>query len=94
VEADDILHEKGIIVVPDILANSGGVTVSYFEWVQNNNGYYWSEDEVNTRHDSYMQQAFEQVWYNAQQYKTNLRLGAYITAFKKLEKALRYRGTY
>jgi len=94
VEADDILHDKGIIVVPDILANSGGVTVSYFEWVQNQQGYYWKEEEVNERHDIYMQQAFEQVWYNSKQYKTNLKLGAYITAFKKLEKALRYRGTY
>lgn len=94
VEADEILHEKGIIVVPDILANSGGVTVSYFEWVQNKQGFYWQEDEVNNRHDTYMQQAFEQVWYNSKQYKTNLRLGAYITAFKKLEKALRYRGNY
>ena len=81
-EADDILHDKGVIVVPDILANSGGVTVSYFEWVQNNQGSYWSEEEVNTKHDTYMQLAFEQVWYNSKQYKTNLRLGAYITAFK------------
>jgi len=94
VEADEILHDKGVIVVPDILANSGGVTVSYFEWVQNKQGFYWQEDEVNNRHDTYMQQAFEQVWYNSKQYKTNLRLGAYITAFKKLEKALRYRGNY
>lgn len=94
VEADDILHRKGVIVVPDILANSGGVTVSYFEWVQNKGGYYWKEEEVNNRHDIYMQQAFEQVWYNSKQYKTNLRLGAYITAFKRLEKAIRYRGIY
>lgn len=94
VEADDILHDNGVIVVPDILANSGGVTVSYFEWVQNNQGFYWSEDEVNKKHDSYMELAFEQVWFNAKQYKTNLKIGAYITAFKKLEKALRYRGTY
>lgn len=94
VEADEILQNKGIIVVPDILANSGGVTVSYFEWVQNKSGYYWKEDEVNNRHDVYMQQAFEQVWYNAKQYKTTLKLGAYITAFKRLEKAIRYRGIY
>jgi len=94
VEADEILHNKGVTVVPDILANSGGVTVSYFEWVQNKQGYYWKDDEVNTRHDVYMQQAFEQVWFNAKQYKTNLRLGAYITAFKRLEKAIRYRGAY
>lgn len=94
VEADDILHDNGVIVVPDILANSGGVTVSYFEWVQNRQGFYWQEDEVNNRHDAYMELAFEQVWFNARQYKTNLKLGAYITAFKRLEKAIRYRGTY
>ena len=94
VEADQILHDKGVIVVPDILANSGGVTVSYFEWVQNKQGYYWKEDEVNAKHDHYMQQAFEQVWFNSKQYKTNLRLGAYITGFKRLEKAIRYRGIY
>lgn len=93
-EADTILNEKGIIVVPDILANSGGVTVSYFEWVQNKCGHYWKEDEVNAKHDAAMETAFEQVWFNAKQYKTSLRLGAYITAFKRLEKAIRYRGAY
>lgn len=93
-EADHILNEKGITVVPDILANSGGVTVSYFEWVQNQYGFYWKEDEVNAKHDSTMETAFEQVWYNSKQYKTSLRIGAYITAFKKLEKAIRYRGAY
>ena len=92
--ADHILNEKGIIVVPDILANSGGVTVSYFEWVQNKYGHYWKEDEVNAKHDAAMETAFEQVWFNAKQYKTSLRLGAYITAFKRLEKAIRYRGAY
>ncbi len=92
--ADAILNEKGITVVPDILANSGGVTVSYFEWVQNQYGHYWKEEEVNAKHDFAMETAFEQVWFNAQQYKTSLRIGAYITAFKKLEKAIRYRGAY
>lgn len=93
-EADHILNEKGIVVVPDILANSGGVTVSYFEWVQNKYGHYWKEDEVNAKHDIAMETAFEQVWYNSKQYKTSLRLGAYITAFKRLEKAIRYRGAF
>jgi glutamate dehydrogenase/leucine dehydrogenase len=93
-EADEILHQKGIIVVPDILANAGGVTVSYFEWVQNRSGHYWTEEEVNHRHDTNMIQAFENVWYNAKQYKTSMRTGSYITALKKIEKAIRYRGNF
>ena len=92
--ADEILKEKDIVVVPDILANCGGVTVSYFEWVQNKYGYYWSEDEVNAKHDQFMDQAFETVWFSSKQYKTTMRLGAYITALKKLEKAIEYKGLY
>ncbi len=93
-DADQILNDKGIVVVPDVLANGGGVTVSYFEWVQNREGYYWSEDEVNAKHDASMNQAFENVWFNAQQYKTSMRIGAYITALKRLDKAVRYKGVY
>jgi glutamate dehydrogenase/leucine dehydrogenase len=93
-DADQILHDKGIVVVPDVLANGGGVTVSYFEWVQNRCGHYWSEDEVNAKHDASMSAAFENVWYNAQQYKTSMRIGAYITALKKLDKAIKYKGNY
>ena len=93
-EADHILQEKGVVVVPDILANSGGVTVSYFEWVQNNYGHYWTEEEVNIKHDSSMREAFEQVWGNAQQYKTSLRIGAYITALKKIELGIKAKGNY
>ena len=93
-EADEILNQKGIVVVPDVLANGGGVTVSYFEWVQNKYGHYWSEDEVNSKHDASMAQAFENCWYNAQQYKTSMRIGAYITALKRIDKAIRYKGNY
>jgi len=93
-EADEILQEKGIVVVPDILANGGGVTVSYFEWVQNKYGHYWTEDEVNAKHDASMALAFENVWFNAKQFKTTMRIGAYITAIKKLDKAIKYRGKY
>ncbi len=93
-DADQILNDKGIVVVPDVLANGGGVTVSYFEWVQNREGYYWSEDEVNAKHDASMNQAFENVWFNAQQYKTSMRIGAYITALKRIDKAVRYKGQY
>lgn len=93
-EADAILQEKGIIVVPDILANGGGVTVSYFEWVQNNYGYYWSEDEVNAKHDACMSNAFEHVWNNGKQYKTTMRIGAYITALMKVEFGIKAKGIY
>jgi glutamate dehydrogenase (NAD(P)+) len=93
-EADEILNKKGIIIVPDILANAGGVTVSYFEWVQNKYGHYWTEDEVNTKHDASMTIAFDNVWVNTQEYKTTMRLGAYITALKKLEMAINAKGHY
>ena len=93
-EADHIINEKGIICVPDILANSGGVTVSYFEWVQNKAGYYWSEEEVNMKHDLNMEKAFEAVWINTNTYKVSMRLGAYITALKKLEQGVSLKGHY
>jgi glutamate dehydrogenase (NAD(P)+) len=93
-EADHVLQEKKIVVVPDILANGGGVTVSYFEWVQNNQGYYWTEDEVNQKHDASMEAAFEHVWHNAQHYKTTMRIGAYITALQKVELGIKARGSY
>ncbi|MGZ3903717.1 MAG: Glu/Leu/Phe/Val family dehydrogenase [Bacteroidia bacterium] len=93
-EADEIFKEKNIIVVPDILANGGGVTVSYFEWVQNKMGYYWTEREVNEKHDLSMETAFESVWHNAHEYKTTMRIGAYITALKKIEQAVKLKGFF
>ena len=93
-EADPILNEKKIICVPDILANAGGVTVSYFEWVQNKAGYYWTEQEVNERHDLKMEIAFEAVWHNASHFKTSMRIGAYITALQKLEQGVKLKGAY
>lgn len=93
-EADPILNEKNIIVVPDILANSGGVTVSYFEWVQNKAGYYWSEEEVNTKHDEKMEIAFASVWNNASQFKTSMRIAAYITALQKIEQGVQLKGNF
>ena len=93
-EADVILKEKNILVVPDILANSGGVTVSYFEWVQNKMGYYWSEKEVNEKHDINIEVAFDAVWKNSQEYKSTMRIGAYITALKKIELGIKAKGNY
>jgi glutamate dehydrogenase (NAD(P)+) len=93
-EADHILNEKKIVCVPDILANSGGVTVSYFEWVQNKAGYYWTEEEVNAKHDHKMEIAFEHVWQNAAYFKTHMRIAAYITALQKIEQAVKLKGAY
>jgi glutamate dehydrogenase (NAD(P)+) len=93
-EADPILNDKKIICVPDILANAGGVTVSYFEWVQNKAGYYWTEEEVNQRHDHKMQIAFEAVWNTSITFKTNMRIAAYITALQKLEQGVKLKGAY
>jgi glutamate dehydrogenase/leucine dehydrogenase len=93
-EADEILRDKGIMVIPDILANAGGVTVSYFEWVQNRLGYYWDIDDINKRHDRMMREAFDNVYETALKYKTTMRLGAYIFAIDKVAKTLLLRGIY
>jgi glutamate dehydrogenase/leucine dehydrogenase len=92
--ADDILNKKGITVIPDILANGGGVTVSYFEWVQNRTGFYWSEEDVNKKAEISMVKAFETVWNTASQYKVSMRIGAYIVALEKVAKVLKARGNY
>jgi glutamate dehydrogenase (NAD(P)+) len=93
-DADDILLDNGIMVVPDILANAGGVTVSYFEWVQNRLGYYWDIDDVNRRHDRMMREAFDNVYETATEYKTSLRIGAYTFAIDKVARTLKLRGIY
>lgn len=91
-DADDILAAKGVVVIPDILANAGGVTVSYFEWVQNLSGYYWSEEEVNDRQEKLLVKAFEDVYTTAKQYNTTMRIAAYIVALRKLKDAIKARG--
>jgi len=91
-DADKILNEKGIIVVPDICANAGGVTVSYFEWVQNRQGYYWTEDEVDLRLERVMVTAFHDLKTQADKYKVSLRTGAYALAIGRVAEAMRFRG--
>jgi glutamate dehydrogenase (NAD(P)+) len=93
-KADPILQEKGILVVPDILANAGGVTVSYFEWVQDRVGYFWSLDRVNGRLERMMKEAFHSVYSTAEKYKVPLRIGAYILAIDKVARTLKLRGIY
>ncbi len=90
--ADDILNQKGIMVVPDILANAGGVTVSYFEWVQNRLGYFWTEERVNRRADRNMKEAFEVVYQTSLKYNCNLRIAAYIVAIDKVAQVTKLRG--
>ncbi|MSQ78304.1 MAG: Glu/Leu/Phe/Val dehydrogenase [Flavobacteriaceae bacterium] len=92
--ADDILNTKGIMVVPDILANAGGVTVSYFEWVQNRLGYYWTEERVNRRADRTMKQAFETVYQAAQKHDCSWRIAAYIVAIDKVANTQKLRGVF
>lgn len=92
--ADKILQEKGIIVVPDILANGGGVTVSYMEWTQNRFGYYYAEDEINKRADRSMSRAFESVWAVSRKHNVSMRIAAYIFALEKVAKAVQSRGHY
>jgi len=91
-KADSIINEKGIMVVPDILANAGGVTVSYFEWVQNRLGYKWTADRVNRRSDRIMKDAFNNVYKTALQYGVPMRTAAYMVAIDKVAKTYKYRG--
>lgn len=91
-DADTILHERGTVVVPDILANAGGVTVSYFEWVQNNMGYYWSEQEVFEKLQPIMAQGFHDVWAQAQEHSIDMRTGAYVHAVARIAQAMQDRG--
>jgi glutamate dehydrogenase (NAD(P)+) len=92
--ADAILEEKGIFVIPDILANAGGVTVSYFEWVQNRGGYYWTEDTVNTRLEEIMTRSFTDVRALARTHKVNMRTAAYMLAISRVSTVHKLRGIY
>lgn len=92
--ADDIINDKGIMVVPDILANAGGVTVSYFEWVQNRIGYKWTLERINRRSDRIMKDAFNKVYKTSQEYGVSLRIAAYIVAIDKVASTYKFRGGF
>lgn len=93
-KADAVIAEKGIMVAPDILANAGGVTVSYFEWVQNRLGYKWTGERVNRRSDRIMKDAFDNVYRTSQEYEISMRIAAYVVAIDKVAKTYKYRGGF
>ena len=92
--ADDILRERDILVIPDVLANAGGVTVSYFEWVQDFSSFFWSEEEINIRLESIMTKAFEAVWRTALERQVSIRTAAFIIACQRVLAAREQRGLY
>ncbi|MDY6500239.1 NAD-specific glutamate dehydrogenase [Clostridioides difficile] len=93
-EADEVFAERGIVLTPDILTNAGGVTVSYFEWVQNLYGYYWSEEEVEQKEEIAMVKAFESIWKIKEEYNVTMREAAYMHSIKKVAEAMKLRGWY
>ncbi len=92
--ADDVLNKKGVLTVPDILANAGGVTVSYFEWVQDLQSFFWKHQQVNEALEEIMTNAFEEVWKAKEEYSTDMRTAAYIVATKRVAFATKKRGIY
>ena len=92
IEATEILTNRGILLVPDVLASAGGVTVSYFEWVQNNQGYYWTEEEVDERLERILVKSFNHIYDLAQSRRVDMRLAAYMIGVRKMAEASRFRG--
>jgi glutamate dehydrogenase (NAD(P)+) len=93
-EADDILGERGILVVPDVIANAGGVTVSYFEWVQDFSSFFWTEDEINARLARVLTDAFDAIWRIADERRIGLRIAAFVLACTRILQARELRGLY
>ena len=92
IEAGEKLYKKGCVIVPDVLANAGGVVVSYFEWVQNLRHFYWTKEKVNDRLKHQIIAAFNEVWKKTNEQNINMRTAAYMIAIEKLGKALKIRG--
>ena len=92
--ADDVLNDKGVFVIPDILANAGGVTTSYFEWVQDRQGYFWKESVVNEQLEAIMKSSFDDVVRYAETHKVNNRIAAYMLAIDRVAYTIRQRGIY
>ncbi|MGC8878424.1 MAG: Glu/Leu/Phe/Val family dehydrogenase [Anaerolineae bacterium] len=92
--ADDILNERGVVVVPDILANAGGVVVSYLEWVQDLQRFFWEEGEVNARLEAIMQRSLQEVWDFSEAHRVPLRIGAHMLAVRRVAEAIRTRGIF
>ena len=93
-DADAVLHQRGVMIIPDILANAGGVTVSYFEWVQDLQELFWDEDDVNRRLERVMVKAFADVHTSAKKYDVDMRTGAYIVGIERVANAMRTRGIW
>jgi glutamate dehydrogenase (NAD(P)+) len=93
-KADKILHDKGVFVIPDILCNAGGVTVSYFEWVQDRMGYFWSEAEVNARLEDKMVASFNELVHYSEKHNVDSRTAAYMLAIDRVAYDTRMRGIY
>ena len=93
-EADDAMKERGILVVPDVICNAGGVTVSYFEWVQDFSSFFWSEDEINVRLDKIMVDALKKIWDTADHHKITLRTATFAVACERILIAREERGLY
>jgi glutamate dehydrogenase (NAD(P)+) len=92
--ADEILEDRGVLVLPDVLANAGGVVVSYFEWVQGLQEYFWKEEEVNARLNDIVTRAFRETWEARRQHATSMRMAAYGLAVRRVSEATVTRGLY
>jgi glutamate dehydrogenase (NAD(P)+) len=93
-EADDVFVDRGVLVMPDVICNAGGVTVSYFEWVQDFSSFFWSEDEINVRLDKIMVEALNKIWDTADRHKISLRTATFAVACERILQAREERGLY